>query len=176
MGKTLSPRRVALGVLAIVVLVAILAPVAYYATREDKRKDTRSKDDGGSSNLPPNAPERQTQRIDCFPDSDTVTENACKERNCIYHSPTEVGVPSCFFPVNEAYGFSAEKSNIDTLLGYRVGLQQKGKTPFESMSPEFSEPTFEVEFLGENLAHFKVCVYAFCGINHKIHLCFLNYS
>lgn len=156
MGGNLSPKRVAFGVLAVIVLVAILAPVAYYATREDKRKDTGVKNDGGGSNIPPNSPEKLTQRIDCYPESGTVSADDCKKRNCLYHQSGKPGVPSCFFPVNEAYGFSAQASNENTPLGYRIGLQQRGTAPFETDNPKFQEPIFEVEFLGENLAHFKV--------------------
>ncbi|XP_063403845.1 maltase-glucoamylase-like [Mytilus trossulus] len=156
MSKNCSRKRIGIICLVIAVFAAILVPVAYEATRKDKRKDTESKNNDGGINTP-QAPEKQTQRIDCFPENVGLTEDKCKERNCIYDkSVTVSGVPSCFFPANKDYGFSAEKGSTNTPLGYKVNLQQKGNSPFESSSPRFKEPTFEVQFLSENLARFKL--------------------
>ena len=161
MGKNINPKRVGIFLVAIIVLVAILAPVAYFATRSDKRKDTGTSNNsggGGDNTQQPRAPEKQTQRIDCFPEDVGVTKDKCKARNCLYESSApHTGVPSCFFPVNKDYGFSADKGNTHTPLGFRVKLQQKGTAPFEPRSKKFTEPTFDVEYLGENLIRFKVC-------------------
>lgn len=175
MGKNINPKRVGIFFVAIIVLVAILAPVAYFATRSDKRKDTGKSNNnggGGDKTQQPRAPEKQTQRIDCFPDNIGATEDNCKARNCLYESSApQPGVPSCFFPVNNDYGFSADQQNTHTPLGFRVKLRQKGTAPFEPRSKKFTEPTFEVEYLGENLIRFKVCflflilvVYTMCSI------------
>lgn len=179
MGKNINPKRVGIFFVAIIVLVAILAPVAYFATRSDKRKDTGKSNNsggGGDNTQQPRAPEKQTQRIDCFPENVGVTKDKCKSRNCLYESSApQPGVPSCFFPVNKDYGFSADKRTTYTPLGFRVKLQQKGTTPFEPRSKKFMEPTFEVEYLGENLIRFKVCVlflnlivYTMCVYYHNI--------
>lgn len=156
-----SKKRIALIAAVVIVLVAIVAPVAYFATRTHKRQDKTTPD------IPTSPDESHTEMlkrsINCFPEADggivKMTKESCEKRNCLYYIGPKNQKDACVFPPRKDFGFSVKgnRTLTETSSGvYRVYLQSKGGAPFDS--PAFLNPVFEVDMKDENLIRFKVYI------------------
>ncbi|OWF38082.1 sucrase-isomaltase, intestinal-like [Mizuhopecten yessoensis] len=149
-----SKKRVAIIAVVVIVLAAIITPIAYFVTKEDKRKKVDT-----PAVVPPvaHAPRRLADRINCIPESDgnvvTITQDLCESRYCDFIPATTAWNAACVFPARKEYGFSVNGSVQITIMGWKVYLKQKGMHAFNSTP--FRRPYFEVQMPDENLIRFK---------------------
>lgn len=152
----LSKKRVAIFVGVVIILAAIIAPVAYFVTKPDKLPRASP----AKATVP--APRRLPQKINCIPESGgnvvKVTKHLCDIRNCEFIPTTTAWEAACVFPPRTKYGFSVVGvRSMETSTGYRIYLKQKGPSAFNSTP--FKTPYFEVQTTEENLIRFKVNTY-----------------
>lgn len=149
-----SKKRVAIVAAVIIVLAALIAPIAYFVTREDKRPAV-----GTPAVVIPTGsePRRLPQRINCIPESGgnvvQITKDLCENRNCEFIPSSETLDAACVFPERKESGFSVDGNGVPTDMGWKVYLKQKGSSVFNSTP--FKMPYFEVQMPDEHLIRFK---------------------
>ncbi|XP_070183432.1 maltase-glucoamylase-like [Littorina saxatilis] len=93
-------------------------------------------------------------RHDCFPDAGsphvTLSEAACRQRNCDWDSNVPEGQPWCV--LSRAHGVSYSLSHrTDQGSSLQVDLQRRGAA---SYGGDFARPTFRAEFLSDSVVRF----------------------
>ncbi|KAK3096704.1 hypothetical protein FSP39_002561 [Pinctada imbricata] len=151
-----SAKRAVLAFCGVVVIVAIVTPVTYFAVN---RKETQGETNSpGPSKVP--SPSSLAGRIDCIPEAKggvvQVTRDLCSRRGCYFMTPKAdaTDAPACFFPIHEDHGFIVIGSEIPTARGFKLRLKRKGRSPFGSA--DFVTPTLSVESRGSSVIRFTL--------------------
>ncbi|XP_041359340.1 maltase-glucoamylase, intestinal-like [Gigantopelta aegis] len=99
--------------------------------------------------------ESDFSRIDCYPEiqgrQERVTKENCKQRGCTYKPADHSAIPACFTS-EENQGYSINGTVENTTLGLRVPLVRRGSGMYQQ---NIEHVTFEVEFRGDDMIHFK---------------------
>lgn len=180
--KRVNPKRIAVGVVVVVVLVAIIAPVMYFTNRPAEMHGTTSSTNAITVALgtvstnstatphdtrPTNRPAEisyfkvpEGERIDCYPESkagvDIVDKIKCRYgRHCVFDEKSNT--TPCYFPREKGY---VGKQLDVTEKGFRVHLGRRSyqEGPFPG---NIDHLEFEVEEYGDNALRFKVILRVF---------------
>ncbi|KAL8616023.1 hypothetical protein ACOMHN_014985 [Nucella lapillus] len=143
----LSRGRIALiVVIGLIVLVAIITPIAYYATREGEEEVGGGKEEQED--------EDRSGRVECFPEKRSqamkLTREVCEARGCSYDMKAaddpSLGV-ACYFSSARGVRYSVLHQNT-TDWGLRIHLKVQGKSPF---GMDFIRPVLDVHMLSDDL-------------------------
>ena len=97
-----------------------------------------------------------TQRIDCYPDSESPYSNysktSCLARNCLFDDLANVSTIQCYLPNN--YGYVLQ-SSINRTNGIQFKLKRNGA--IGSMFPDpIENVTLEIQYYTNDIIRFKL--------------------
>ncbi|XP_025110817.1 maltase-glucoamylase, intestinal-like [Pomacea canaliculata] len=141
----LSRGRLAIIIIVgIIVLVAIITPIAYFASRSSNKTDDKPAETG-----------TETERLDCYPEARSpavvLTREVCELRGCVFDSSAlSGGGVACYYPKSGGLRYQVEsRENLPN--GFKVQLRRLGPSPF---SQDFRKPSLEVQKLSNVLLRF----------------------
>lgn len=143
----LSRGRLAIIIIVgIIVLVAIITPIAYFASRSSNKTEDKPAETG-----------TETERLDCYPEARSpavvLTREVCELRGCVFDSSAlSGGGVACYYPKSGGLRYQVEgRENLPN--GFKVQLRRLGPSPF---SEDFRKPSLEVQKLSNVLLRFTV--------------------
>ena len=158
--KTATRKKYIIGGIIVVVIIGVVAGLVAYFVTESSEDSSDSPPPATTTTTPAPIPEADLVKLDCYPEAgspqETLTQEKCEQRGCIYEPSDFEGVPDCFVNV-ESTGFEVISATSDLTMNVAEYILRP-KNPMGMFGPQFENVSFKVEMVADQILHFSVSI------------------